>query len=406
MSSDSQIREGRDLTRRKKNLATRLLHRVVSHIQYGHITVILPSFDRLEHRGTRPGKSATIVLHRWRAIRRLFIQGDLGFAEAYIDGDWSSPDLATLLELAAHNVAELDNRISGFLPVRMLNRIRHLLRANSKAGSRSNVSFHYDLGNAFYQCWLDTGMTYSSAIYERPDQTLDDAQDVKLARIVELLELRGGEHVLEIGCGWAALAVRLARSGARVTGVTLSSEQLAFGLRRAREENLAGAISLELKDYRDVEGSYDRIVSIEMLEAVGEAYWPAYFRSLRHLLNVGGIAVLQVITIDEARFSGYRRSSDFIQRHIFPGGMLPTRGIIANQAEAAGLKLVATQKFGDSYAKTLAEWRKRFSASWPSIKAMGFSESFRRCWEYYLCYCEAGFRAGTVNVGFYVLAKA
>lgn len=408
MASDSGTRGLQDRGHRREGLATRFLRRIVSEIKFGHITVVLPSSDLIEYSGTRPGPSATLVLHRWRAIGRLVSQGDVGFAEAYADGDWSSPDPVALLELAAQNTATLDRKISGFWPVRMLTRLRHLLRVNSKAGSRRNISFHYDLGNDFYQCWLDASMTYSSALYERPHQTLEDAQDAKLERIVELLDLRGGEQVLEIGCGWGALAVRLARSGARVSGVTLSSAQLAFGLRRVNEENeenLVGTVSLELKDYRDVEGSYHRIVSIEMLEAVGEAYWQVYFNTLHDRLSAAGIAVLQVITIDQARFSSYRRSPDFIQRHIFPGGMLPTRQIIADHAEAAGLKLVATQSFGDSYANTLAEWRKRFLASWPSIEAMGFSDRFRRLWEYYLCYCEAGFRAGTVDVGFYILAK-
>ncbi|MEO3433596.1 cyclopropane-fatty-acyl-phospholipid synthase family protein [Inquilinus sp. CAU 1745] len=406
MSSGNEIRGAGDLSQRREGVASRFLRHIISRMEFGHITILLPSSERIEHRGTRNGPSATIVLHRWRGIRRLISQGDLGFAEAYIDGDWSSPDLAALLELAARNIALLDRRLSGFLPVRMLNRLRHLLQANSKTGSRKNIAFHYDLGNAFYRCWLDPSLTYSSALYERPDQTLEDAQDVKLARIVDLLELHGGEHILEIGCGWGALAIRLGLSGAHVSGVTLSSEQLTFARERRDADNLADTVSLELQDYRDVEGTYDRIVSIEMLEAVGEAYWPTYFKILHERLNAGGIAVLQVITIDEARFDAYRRSPDFIQRHIFPGGMLPTRRIIVDQAEAAGLKLVSTQSFGDSYATTLAEWRKRFAASWPKIEKMGFPDKFRRLWEYYLCYCEAGFRTGTIDVGFYVLARS
>lgn len=406
MSSDSPVREVRPLTRRKEGLAARLLRRVISQIEFGHITIILPSSARIEHHGTQSGNSATLVLHRWRALRRLVSHGGLGFAEAYIDGDWSSPNLAGLLELAARNIAQLDRKISGLLPFRMFNRLSHRLRSNSKAGSRKNISFHYDLGNEFYQCWLDPSMTYSSALYEHPDQTLEDAQGAKMARIVDLMELRGGEHVLEIGCGWGALAMRLTRAGARVTGVTLSSEQLAFAQQRTEQENLPGKIALELTDYRDIEGSYDRIVSIEMLEAVGEAYWPVYFKTLHDHLNAGGIAVLQVITINEARFGNYRSSADFIQRHIFPGGMLPTKALIAELSAKAGLNLVSTQSFGDSYAPTLAEWRKRFLMSWPRIKEMGFPGRFLRLWDYYLCYCEAGFRAGTVDVSFYVLRKA
>lgn len=406
MIFDGKTRALGGIDRPRESLVACVVRRMIARIEFGHITVVLPTSDRIEHSGNRAGPTATLVLHRWRAIRRLVSEGDLGFAEAYIDGDWSSPDLALLLELAAQNIAVLDSRISGFLPVRMLNRVRHFLRANSKSGSRRNISFHYDLGNGFYQHWLDPSMTYSSALFTHPDQTLEDAQGAKLSRIVELLDLRGGEKVLEIGCGWGALAITLARSGARVTGVTLSREQLALALERVEQEALVNRVALELTDYRDIEGSYDRIVSIEMLEAVGEAYWPVYFKTLHDRLNAGGIAVLQVITIDEARFESYRRSADFIQRHIFPGGMLPTRAIIADQAKAANLRLVSSQSFGKDYAKTVCEWRRRFLASWPRIKAMGFPDSFRRLWEYYLCYCEAGFNAGTIDVGLYVLSQA
>lgn len=405
MTLDSKTRALGGLEPREY-LVARVFGRMIARIECGRIAVVLPSGDRIEHTGAMAGPSAMLTLNRWRVIGRLFARGDLGFAEAYIDGDWSSPDLVALLELAARNIAVLDRSISGFWPARIFNRIRHLLHANSKAGSRRNIAFHYNLGNAFYERWLDPSMTYSSALYAHPDQTLEDAQEAKLARIEQLLDLRGGEKVLEIGCGWGALAMRLARAGARVTGITLSTEQLAFARQRLEQETLVDNAALELTDYRDVEGSYDRIVSIEMLEAVGEVYWPAYFETLHDRLNVGGMAVLQVITIDEARFETYRGSPDFIQRHIFPGGMLPTKAIIAGQGAQAGLKLVSTQMFGPSYAATLSEWRKRFLASWPDIAAMGFPERFRRLWDYYLCYCEAGFRTATIDVGFFVFAKS
>lgn len=388
-----------------EGLVVRALNRMIAQIDFGQITVVLPSGDRIQRSGASTGPSAMLVLNRWRAIGRLISQGDLGLAEAYIDGDWTSPDLPALLELAAGNIALLDRSTAGFWPARIFNRVRHLLRANSKAGSRRNIAFHYDLGNAFYERWLDRSMTYSSALYAHPDQTLEDAQEAKLSRVEQLLDLRGGEKVLEIGCGWGALAMRLALAGARVTGVTLSSEQLAFSRQRVEQQAAVGKVALELTDYRDLEGRYDRIVSIEMMEAVGEAYWPMYFKTLHDRLHDGGIVVLQVITIDETRFETYRRSADFIQRHIFPGGMLPTKGILVELCARAGLELVSTESFGQSYAATLAEWRKRFLASWPDIAEMGFSERFRRLWDYYLCYCEAGFRAETIDVGFYVLAK-
>ena len=406
MTFESKTTTLSGLERPRERLVVRVLNRIISQIDFGQITVVLPSGDRIQRSGASTGPSAMLVLNRWRAIGRLISQGDLGFAEAYIDGDWTSPDLPALLELAAGNIAMLDRSIAAFWPARIFNRVRHLLRANSKAGSRRNIAFHYDLGNAFYERWLDRSMTYSSALYAHPDQTLEDAQEAKLSRVEQLLDLRGGEKVLEIGCGWGALAMRLAHAGARVTGVTLSSEQLAFSRQRVEQQAVVGKVAFDMTDYRDLEGCYDRIVSIEMLEAVGEVYWLIYFKTLHNRLNAGGIAVLQVITIDEARFDTYRGSADFIQRHIFPGGMLPTKAIIVELSARAGLKLVSTQSFGQSYAATLSEWRKRFLASWPSIAEMGFPERFRRLWDYYLCYCEAGFRAETIDVGFYVLAKS
>lgn len=405
MYFDGRARTLRGTGSRKESMAARVVRSIVAQIECGQIAILLPSGERIEHAGDHAGPSATLVVHRWRAIRRLVSHGDIGFAEAYIDGDWSSPDLVALLELAARNITVVDRKVSGFWAVRTLNRILHLLRTNSKAGSRRNIAFHYDLGNKFYGCWLDSSMTYSSAFYENAGQSLEDAQNAKLSRILELLDLRGGENVLEIGCGWGALAVQLARAGAVVTGITLSSEQLTFARQRVQREALASKVSFELTDYRDTRGVYDRIVSIEMMEAVGEAYWLAYFKTLYDRLKSGGLAVLQVITIDDARFEAYRRSADFIQRYIFPGGMLPTKTIIAAQGARAGLRLISTQSFGASYALTLAEWRKRFLAAWPDIAEMGFSERFRRLWNYYLCYCEAGFRAASIDVGLYVLAK-
>ncbi len=405
MSLNSEIRATSGCMDPATGPAAWFLRRFLSVLEHGHITVVTPSGERIEHRPANPCLSATLLLHRWRAIRRLVTHGGLGFAEAYMDGDWSSPDLTALIELAARNTEQLGQKVSGLWPVRTLNRLRHLSRANTKAGSRQNIAFHYDLGNAFYRLWLDDSMTYSAALYEREGETLEDAQDVARNRIADLLELRGGERILEIGCGWGALAARLAQRGAHVTGVTLSSQQLAYAHQRIAHAGLDNKVLLELKDYRDVTGRYDRIVSIEMVEAVGEAYWPLYFQTLRDRLKPGGKAVLQVISIDEKFFEDYRRSADFIQRYIFPGGMLLSKRVIAEQAEAVGLTLRSVGTFGDSYARTLFEWRQRFLASWSKIEAMGFPIRFRRLWEYYLCYCEAGFRASTIDVGLYVLSR-
>lgn len=408
MPSDSDTTAGVSLSARGPEfppLVRLLLTRMLSGLEVGRLTIVAPSGARLVRAADRPGPEATIVLRRWAVLRKLIVGGDVGFAEAYVDGAWTSPDLPALLDLVAANASALDRSVPALAIMRTFNRLRHGRNANSKAGSRRNIAFHYDLGNGFYRLWLDAGMTYSSALYARPEQSLEEAQAAKLERIVELLDLRPGDSVLEIGCGWGALAARLARAGARVTGVTLSSEQLAHAREMLATHGLADRVEIRLQDYREVEGSFDRIVSIEMLEAVGEAYWPTYFQALQQRLKPGAKAVLQVITIHEDRFAHYRRNPDFIQRYVFPGGMLPTPRILGEQAARAGLRLVETQTFGRSYALTLADWRRRFLLTGQEIERQGFGAEFRRLWEYYLCYCEAGFRSGSIDVGFYVLAK-
>ena len=383
------------------------LRRVMAGLTHGSLEITTPDGLRLAHRARLPGPEAQIVLHRWRAAWRLALGGDLAFAEAYGDGDWSSPDLAALVELAAINGPALDRRMRGTLPMRLLHRLAHLRRANSRTGSARNILAHYDLGNAFFAAWLDSGMSYSAGLYADANTTLDDAQAAKQDRAIALMDLRGGESVLEIGIGWGGLAERiLARHDASLTGITLSPAQLAWARNRLAIPALAPRTSLHLQDYRDTQGHFDRIVSIEMLEAVGEAYWPSFFRTLRDRLAPGGIAVLQVITIAEDRFVTYRRSADFIQRHIFPGGMLPTPRILHEQARAAGLRLDHEHRFGASYARTLADWHDRFAQALPDIARLGLDERFRRLWRYYLAYCEGGFRAGAIDVGLYRLRLA
>ena len=384
----------------------RFVQRLLQGVHCGTLVVELPDGERTEGRGALAGPLASIVLHRWRPLARLLLQGDTGLAASYRDGDWSSSDLPALLEFGIRNEAAWGHALDAWRPVRWLGRLLHFARRNTRRGSRENISFHYDLGNDFYALWLDPELIYSSALHVTGDESLEEAQAHKLERIVELLDLKSPASVLEIGCGWGALALALASGdGTRVTALTLSAEQLAHARGRVADKGLEARIELRLQDYRDVQGSYDRIVSIEMLEAVGEHYWPTYFGTLHGRLKPGGHALVQVITIADAHFEHYRTHTDFIQHFIFPGGMLPCPSALKTQADRAGLTMETVQTFGESYALTLVEWRRRFLRAWPAIEAQGFDHAFRRLWEYYLCYCEAGFRAGRVDVGLYTLAR-
>jgi len=379
--------------------ARRLTDILLSRVRTGRLTIITPGGISVSH-GSDHGPQAVLVLHRWRTLRRLFLSGDIAFAESYLDGDWDSPDLPALIEFAGSNIATLQEAMDSTAFGRLLNRLAHRRNDNSKAGSARNIRHHYDLGNDFYRLWLDDGLSYSSGIYSDPEQTLEESQTAKQQRAIDLLALQGGETVLEIGIGWGGLAEKLTQAGARVTGLTLSPSQLQIA-----RERLGERADLRLQDYRDVGGQFDRIISIEMIEAVGEQYWPAFFAALHDRLRPNGVAVLQAITIREDLFPGYRRCTDFIQHYIFPGGMLPTKAEIRRQSTMAGLTLRSIETFGPSYARTLAEWRKRFHAAWPAIEAQGFDTRFRRMWDYYLAYCEGGFRAGNIDVGHYVLTR-
>ncbi|WP_299733473.1 cyclopropane-fatty-acyl-phospholipid synthase family protein [uncultured Endozoicomonas sp.] len=347
----------------------------------------------------------TLHIHQPMSLIRQSSNGLLGWAEAYLNGDWSTPDLKALTDWAMHNEQPLEQLLSSSLFSRLFNRLLHKLRRNSKAGSRRNIAAHYDLGNDFYRQWLDDSMTYSSALYLDKDDSLETAQHNKYNQILNWLQLKDDQSVLEIGCGWGGFAQSIGERHrgyhGHYQGVTLSTEQLAY----AQEASSHPSQHFSLTDYRDIEGQFDHIVSIEMIEAVGEEHWPIYFNKLYNSLKPGGTAVIQAILIDDSRFEEYRSGVDFIQRYIFPGGMLPTDSIIEQQSANAGLQIMDRLSFGQDYGRTLDEWKQRFLAAWPSIEPLGFDERFKRMWEFYLAYCETGFQFKSIDVCLYKLTR-
>lgn len=340
--------------------------------------------------------------------------GDIGFGEGYMEGDWDCADgdeLAALLGLLATNRKVLDTAIRGRFLRLLGHRLAHLFNANTRSGARRNIEAHYDLGNRFYRLWLDPTMSYSAALFadgdDQPDaDRLAEAQRRKYRRVLDQLDARAGQTVLEIGCGWGGFAeVAVQEYGCRVVGLTLSPAQLGYAQARAAAGGYATEAEFRLCDYRDVEGRFDHIASIEMIEAVGEAYWPTYFRQIARLLAPGGRCVVQAITIDDALFARYRRGTDFIQRYIFPGGMLPAPAQIRRHSARAGLAITDDFGFGDHYARTLACWRQRFDAQGEALARLGFPARFTRMWRFYLAYCEAGFRSGDLDVRHYTFSR-
>ncbi|MEO1193904.1 MAG: cyclopropane-fatty-acyl-phospholipid synthase family protein [Pseudomonadota bacterium] len=382
-----------------------LLRYLTRKTRAGRVSITLPDGSRAELVGAEPGPEAEITVHRPRLLRRLLLGGANGFADAYLDGDFDTPDLTQLLLFGAANQTAWGSLLRGRWPLRLAAHLGHRLRPNSKPGSRRNIAAHYDLGNSFYRLWLDRSLTYSSAVFAEADQPLEEAQRNKYRLICEAAGIRQGDSVLEIGCGWGGFAIYAAQERqARVTAVTISDAQFDAASKRVHDAGLEDRVTLLKSDYRDLKGSYDAIVSIEMIEAVGERYWPTYFAKLRSLSQPGGKVALQAITIDEGQVAHYRRSADFIQRHIFPGGMLPSRSQIGDAAQAAGLRVAQDGGYGLDYAQTLALWRQRFEAAWQDVATLGFDQRFRRLWRYYLSYCEAGFRAGRIDLRQIVLA--
>jgi len=387
-------------------LIVKLAGRMLNWHASGSLRIVLPNGQRTTLGNGQP-YDAVLTFKNYRVVNKSIRRGALGFAEAYIDGDVECSDLVGLFRFVLRNQAPQHNESgSKIFQARVMDRIGHFQRRNTRQGSRRNITEHYDLGNAFFETWLDDLMIYSSALYRDGTETLDEAQDAKLQAILDSLQLEPGMNMLEIGAGWGALARAAARQrGVSVRGITLSHEQLSHARARAKVESLDKLVQFDLEDYRETKGQYDRIVSVEMIEAVGQQNWPLYFRMLWDRLKPGGIATLQAITIGEEHFEVYQREPDFIQRYIFPGGMLPTKTILEEQAASAGFTYEPVLAFGQSYARTLEEWRTRFEAAWPQLVEQGFDDVFRRKWLYYLSYCEAGFREGSIDVGLYRLTR-
>jgi cyclopropane-fatty-acyl-phospholipid synthase len=385
---------------RKAPAAFRTVLKIASaNWTYGRLTFVLPSKRELPIEGREAGPDARLVINNFRFLGRVLSAGDIGFGEGFMAGEWDTPDLSALLEAFTINIDRMKRLLEGSVFTRAFNVLAHALNRNSRAGSKRNILAHYDLGNAFYARWLDPSMTYSSARYERPGQPLSEAQRNKYASLARQIGLGPDHHVLEIGCGWGGFAEFAAGEiGARVTGITLSPAQYDFARKRLFEAGLAERCEVRLQDYRDVTGQFDRVASIEMFEAVGEEYWGAYFGKIHDVLSPGGRAGLQIITIRDELFAHYRRRADFIQKYVFPGGMLPSETRLKEETARAGLEWRDIVRFGQNYADTLAEWAGRFEAAWDDIKGQGFDERFRRLWRFYLSYCEAGFRTERTNV--------
>lgn len=385
----------------------RLAARLALKIEYGSLDITFPDKKRFVIRGPLEGPCGVLEIHDWRFFSMVVNKGDVGAGEAFMADYWSSPDVTAFLEVFCINQASTTKALSGRPVIRLLMSLRHWLNANTKRGSKRNISAHYDLGNSFYRKWLDPSMTYSSAIYSNETNSLEQAQAAKYDALVRHTGIEPGHTVLEIGCGWGGFAEHVAKTvGANVRALTISREQYDYACQRIQKAGLHDKVDIVFQDYRDETGVYDRIASIEMFEAVGEKYWPTYFEKVSTCLKPGGKAGLQIITIQDALFEDYRNGTDFIQRYIFPGGMLPPPGKLVEIGKSLGLNLEEQTIFGQDYARTLHEWRQRFRSAWPQIRPMGFDERFKRLWEFYLHYCEAGFRAGNIDVRQMVYVKA
>jgi cyclopropane-fatty-acyl-phospholipid synthase len=387
----------------------RLLFSLCPAIRAGSLTIVLPNGHSRRFDGDHSGPHGVLYVKNDRVASRMLTGGKLAFCESYLDGDWTSPDPLALFSVALINETELERAMNGKRWVKALQFVMHMMRPNSKGGSRRNIAYHYDLGNSFYDAWLDRSMTYSSAVFADLDkeEALEQAQERKYAKIADTMGLQPDQRVLEIGCGWGGFAEYAAKQrGAKVTAITISKAQYDFACARMQREGLNDRVEIRLQDYRDTREQFDAIASIEMFEAVGERYWPTFFQTVHSRLKSGGRAALQIITIGEEHFEGYRTGADYIQRYIFPGGMLPSPSRLRREVEAAGLIFQDSVSYGKHYARTLNMWDRRFQDAWPTLHKQGFDERFKRMWEQYLWYCSAGFDVGTIDVVHASLARA
>jgi cyclopropane-fatty-acyl-phospholipid synthase len=373
---------------------------ILKGLYAGHLTVVLPNGQVHEFGLLNDQPVAEIRIFDWNVFRRILRHGDIGFAEAYISGEWNTPDLLSLLELAVRNRNTLEKAIYGNWLVSFIYRVKHQLRRNTKVNSKKNIQAHYDLGNAFYSIWLDPSMTYSSAWFKSNQiQDITQAQTAKYQAILDSLQCKPSSQILEIGCGWGGFMELASKSGHAVTGLTLSHEQKKYAEERLgslKESNPHYQVSLQ--DYRDCRSQFDGIASIEMFEAVGERYWPEYFKALKRCLKKDGRACIQTIVIDDQLFDRYRNNTDFIQQYIFPGGMLPSKLVFKDLALKAGLEIEKEFSFGDDYARTLCVWYDNFNHRLDLISELGFDEAFIRLWNFYLMYCAAGFKEKNIDV--------
>ena len=376
---------------------------MLSRLEHGTLILECPDGKVLTFGNQTP--KVSLSLKSWEPFLAAMRSGDIGFAESYLQGEWQTDDLAKLIELFIHNRNALESAIYGSWWGSLLYRIKHLFNRNSRSGSRRNIHAHYDIGNRFYTLWLDPSMTYSSALFAKPEFTLEQAQHAKYERILSEISVSAGDRVLEIGCGWGGFAELASKHNVHVTGLTLSTEQLEFAQQRLVDAGVSDRVELRLQDYRDTDGEFDGIASIEMFEAVGEEYWDSYFACIAQRLKTGGRACIQTITIDDSLFERYRKGTDFIQQYIFPGGMLPSPAVFRAHAQRHGLSVVNELAFGLDYARTLSLWDKAFCDNLPAVKEQGFDERFIRTWKFYLAYCEAGFRAGSIDLFQFTLQK-